>query len=292
MLSTKRITTKSSYRRLIPLFIYLMFLFSATLACTFTDLVDKLIRKGSIQAHITSPADKTSFMFGDPIIITSNIDNIQGNLDISWTSSIDGSLNGNKNWLNQIEVDSLSVGTHKITLRASDDNSTVRDSIKITIVPEGEDQDSVYEFIFMCDAIEYINMNQENCWEDSEDSETWICHQDIVLTNTHSAEPVTIAWTQHATRSEGEDAIDQRTGRTWTLFPDESKTITVGNMVHSGSWNWEIAKNLVAWFSTDACNQLMNDYLPTESVPDKYLFSGLPVKSPGFDNICIEKDPP
>jgi len=265
---------------------------SASLSCNSFDQWDGIFRKDSVNAKITGPADGSSFEVGDVILLKADISNIQGKLDISWSSSIDGSLS-DKNWLHQIEVSNLSIGTHKINLHVSDDNSSARDSIKITIVTD-EEQEAVTgnESIYMCEAVDYITIDQDNWYEKTNDNGAWICHQDIVLTNTHSIESVIIAWIQHATWSEGEDAIDQRIGRTWTLFPGESKNIAVGNMIHPENWNWEIVENLTAWYSTDTCTQMMGDYLPTESVPDKYLKSGLPVKSPGFDNICIGKDPP
>jgi hypothetical protein len=123
----------------------LLSLLLSILACDPFDPSDDPFRKDSVRAKITSPADGSSFELGDMILLEAEIDNVYGKMDIRWSSSLDGSLS-DKNWLDQIEISSLSVGTHKITVQVNDDNSSAQDSITITILSD-EEQDRAVQVL-------------------------------------------------------------------------------------------------------------------------------------------------
>ncbi len=89
-----------------------------------------------ISVTITSPSDGYTCSFGEQVIFSGNAtmesDNKTAQLQYCWTSSRDGSLGSGQ----QITCDTLSEGSHRITLTVTAvDNSTGTDSISLTVQP-------------------------------------------------------------------------------------------------------------------------------------------------------------
>jgi len=92
--------------------------------------INVLIKSKNLTASIFSPSNNSEIGYGEDINFTTVIEDNVGEYTCYWTSSIDGEISSQCNFL----TDTLSVGTHTVTLSAQDQETTVVDQIEIEII--------------------------------------------------------------------------------------------------------------------------------------------------------------